>query len=179
MCCGYFVGRNATLAACLSTRSCRVFPESSIIHWISSGLGSPWLHICLLISSSLVLYMPKWLYSLKACLILFECAAFNVALINPRLSRTWRYRFWIRDLVQLVTMSNYSQVLLLLRPLSWYLLDCGLGDVQLVCVGMSFRDISLISFISLTDALPTEQFSLDGIPIHLSMLGVLLFVIEE
>jgi hypothetical protein len=44
---------------------------------------------------------------------------------------------------------------------------------------MSFRDISLISFISLTDALPTEQFSLDGIPIHLSMLGVLLFVIEE
>jgi hypothetical protein len=37
---------------------------------------------------------------------------------------------------------------------------------------MSFRDISLIPFITLTDALPTEQFSLDGIPIHLSMIGI-------
>ena len=36
-------------------------------------------------------------------------------------------------------------------------------------MGMLFRDISLIPFITLTDALPTEQYSLDGIPIHLSI----------
>ena len=61
---------------------------------MSSGLGSRWLQNCLLISSSLILSMPKWFYSGRIyakVVILFECAAFNVALINPRLSRTWRY----------------------------------------------------------------------------------------
>jgi hypothetical protein len=140
------------LAACLPTYSFRASLECPFIRVISRSLGSPWLYNCLLISTSPIFSVPKWLYSPRECLLLFECCF--------RGGLDYSSVFSYVQVIIVFGFVDFSSRTVAKRNATLFSIPSRLrSSTAVVCVETCFGT-SHIPLIRLTDALPAEQLPL-------------------